>query len=102
MKGVNLARVARAQAPGTPLAVPLTGASIEVVRLHSPLPDDEQREVFYLALEGELVVDMPLGQFAHLTPGDSVTVPAGTSRRLCPVGEAVILRVTAASEKLSL
>ena len=99
MKGVNLARVAKAH--GGSLDLPLRGASVRAMSLSGPR-DDGTGEAFYLALDGELVVDLPHGEFTHLRPGDSVTVPAGTPRRLCPVGEAVLLRVHGSSEKPSL
>jgi hypothetical protein len=88
--------VARAQAPdGGSLAVPLDGVRVEALHLTRPLDEAGRLEAcLYVALEGEVVVDLPVGAFVHLRPGESATVEAGTARRLSPVGSAVVLRVS--------
>lgn len=94
MKGTHLARVAKAAAAAS-LAVPLDGVRVEVLSLRSRRDHEvHPAEALYLALEGEAVLDLPFGQYAHLRALESAVVPAGTRHRLSPVGEAVVLLVT--------
>ena len=93
VKGTNLARVARAAAAGR-LGVPLEGVEVEAIHLRGPLAETLAVEALYLALEGEVVVDLPF-DFAHLRRLETFGVAAGVPRTLNPVGDAVVLRVSA-------
>lgn len=59
-----------------------------------PLEAREERPwggVFYLLLEGELVVDLPEGAYLHLRPGEAAWIRA--PHALLPVGRAVLLEL---------
>ena len=88
-----MGRVARAQG-GSPLAIPLEGVRVEAVHLTSAVDEAGRGTCLYLALEGEVVVDLPVGEFVHLRSGEAVAIAAGAARRVSPVGSAVLLRVT--------
>jgi hypothetical protein len=66
------------------------GAGMEVLALEQPSPQ-APRKTFYLCLEGELLIDLPYGNFVHLHSGDCVTLEAEISRTLVPVQGAVVL-----------
>lgn len=77
---LRLAREGKVEVPGVP------------VRAY-PLDREEGREGkgFYLVLEGELVIDLPQGQYLHLKRGEAawVTEP----HRLVPVERVVLLEL---------
>ena len=95
MKGINLVSVARSQR--TDLSFPLEGVNVMTWYLFEPRTESLAVEVFYLALEGQVVLDLPSaagpGEFVHLRKGEGVKVLAGTQAVLSPVGEAVVLRI---------
>jgi mannose-6-phosphate isomerase-like protein (cupin superfamily) len=88
MKGTHLARVTKAQQQG--FKVPLENSRVETWFLTAPLDENVEAEVMYLALEGQVVIDIGL-EFVHLRNGESVVIEAKKSHRLSPVGEAVVL-----------
>jgi mannose-6-phosphate isomerase-like protein (cupin superfamily) len=91
MKGTHLARVTKAQQKG--FAVPLEKTRVETWFLNVPLEENTEAEVMYLALEGQVVIDIGL-DFVHLRNGESVVVEAKKTHRLSPVGEAVVLCIS--------
>jgi hypothetical protein len=95
MKGTNLVSVANSQR--TDLPFPLEGVNVTTLFLTEPRTELLEVEVLYLALEGQVVLDLPSsagpGEFVHLRKGEVVKVLAGTQAVLSPVGEAVILQV---------
>jgi hypothetical protein len=95
MKGTNLVSVANSQR--TDLPFPLEGVKVTTLFLLEPRTESLEVEVLYLALEGQVVLDLPSidgpGEFVHLRKGEAVKVLAGTRAVLSPVGEAVVLRV---------
>jgi hypothetical protein len=95
MKGTNLVSVARSQR--TDLPFPLEGVNVTTLFLTEPRTESLAVEVFYLALEGQVVLDLPSpagpGEFVHLRKGEAVKVLVGTQAVLSPVGEAVVLRI---------
>jgi hypothetical protein len=95
MKGINLVSVAHSQR--TDLPFPLEGVNVTTLFLTAPRTETLEVEVFYLALEGQVVLDLPSnagpGEFVHLRKGEAVKVLAGTQAVLSPVGEAVVLRI---------
>jgi mannose-6-phosphate isomerase-like protein (cupin superfamily) len=91
MKGTHLARVTKAQEKG--FAVPLEKTRVETWFLTEPLEQILEVEVMYLALEGQVVIDIGL-EFVHLRNGESVVIQAKTSHRLNPVGQAVVLCIS--------
>ena len=96
MKGTNLVSVVRSQR--TDLPFPLEGVRVTTLFLTEPRTELLAVEVFFLALEGQVVLDLPSaagpGEFVHLRKGEAVKVLAGTRAVLSPVGEAVVLRVS--------
>ena len=96
MKGTNLVSVANSQR--TDLPFPLEGVQVTTLFLLEPRTELLEVEVFFLALEGQVVLDLPSaagpGEFVHLRKGEAVKVAAGTRAVLSPVGEAVVLRVS--------
>lgn len=91
MKGTHLARVTKAQQKG--FAVPLENTRVETWFLNAPREETLAVEAMYLALEGQVVIDIAL-EFVHLRNGESVIIEAKTSHRLSPVGEAVVLCIS--------
>lgn len=91
MKGTHLARVTKAQQTG--FAIPLENTRLETWLLTEPREETLNVEVMYLALEGQVVIDIGL-EFVHLRTGESVVIDAQTSHRLNPVGEAVVLVIS--------
>jgi mannose-6-phosphate isomerase-like protein (cupin superfamily) len=91
MKGTHLARVTKAQQQG--FKVPLENSRVETWFLTAPLDENVEAEVMYLALEGQVVIDIGL-EFVHLRNGESVVIEAKKPHRLSPVGEAVVLCVS--------
>jgi mannose-6-phosphate isomerase-like protein (cupin superfamily) len=91
MKGTHLARVTKAQQQG--FAVPLEKTCVETWLLTVPKDEISNVEIMYLALEGQVVIDIGL-EFVHLRTGESVVIDANASHRLNPVGEAVVLSIS--------
>jgi mannose-6-phosphate isomerase-like protein (cupin superfamily) len=91
MKGTHLARVTKAQQKG--FAVPLERTRVETWFLTAPHEENLAVEVMYLALEGQVVIDIGL-DFVHLRNGESVVIEAKKPHRLSPVGEAVVLCIS--------
>ena len=75
---------------GEPQAVPGTG--LEVLALREAVGVRLERPVWLLALSGELIIDLPHGDFRVLKPGDSVRLSAGLAVTLTPLEETVLLR----------
>lgn len=77
---LRLAREEKVEVPG----VPVRGYT---------LVEKEEREdmAFYLVLEGELVIDLPQGQYLHLKRGEAARVTE--PHRLVPVERVVLLEV---------
>jgi hypothetical protein len=97
MKGINLVSVVNSQR--TDLPFPLEGVSVTTMFLTEPRSELLEVEVFYLALEGQVVLDLPSeagpGEFVHLRKLETIKVSKGTRVALSPIGEAVVLRVCA-------
>jgi mannose-6-phosphate isomerase-like protein (cupin superfamily) len=91
MKGTHLARVTKAQEKG--FAVPLENTRVETWYLTEPLEQRLEVEVMYLALDGQVVIDIGL-EFVHLRNGESVVIQAKTAHCLNPVGAAVVLCIS--------
>ena len=52
---------------------------------------DEPQDSYYLCLEGELLIDLPYGDFIHLKPHEAGWVEGGKARKLTPVGQVLLL-----------
>lgn len=88
MKGTHLARLALDLGR---VLVPMKGMHLEVERFDARKADLlSEGDLFYLVLDGEVVLDLPQKAFVHLRSGEATSVPAGTPHTLSPI-EAVIL-----------
>ncbi|QWK22472.1 hypothetical protein [Thermus antranikianii] len=77
---LRLAREGKVEVPGVP------------VRGYTLVGEEEREDMaFYLVLEGELVIDLPQGQYLHLKRGEAARVTE--PHRLVPVERAVLLEV---------
>ncbi|GBD40352.1 hypothetical protein HRbin38_00207 [bacterium HR38] len=77
---LRLAREGRVEVPGVP------------VRGYTLVGEEERQDMaFYLVLEGELVIDLPQGQYLHLKRGEAARVTE--PHRLVPVERVVLLEV---------
>lgn len=52
---------------------------------------DEARAGWYICLAGEVLLDLPHGDFVHLRAGEGCRLGPDTPRTLTPVGEATLL-----------
>ena len=87
---LNLIGLARSE-PGR--AVPVPGTGLAVMALIDTTSEALAAPLWLLLLDGDLIVDLPHGDFRHLSVGDSVHLPAsGISFE--PVEPSVILRRT--------
>lgn len=86
---LNLLQLARSGG-GRPQAVP--GRPLEVHAVPAGYEETPDGPLWLLLLEGELILDLPFGDFRLLKPGDSLTVPAGTPLAYQPVEASVVLR----------
>lgn len=84
---LNLLHLAKGD-PERPKAVPGTDLQVQALTAPTPL---EGLPVWLLLLEGELIVDLPHGDFRLLGVGDSVAL-RGEQATLTPLEAAVVLR----------
>jgi hypothetical protein len=90
MDGVlNLLALARS-APGQAVGVPGTG--LEVLALSAPQARTLQAPLWLLVLEGELIVDLPHGDFRILKAGDSLRLEPPLDIALNPLESTVVLQ----------
>jgi hypothetical protein len=90
MDGVlNLLSLARS-APGQAVAVPGTG--LEVLALEGPQARTLEQPLWLATLEGELIVDLPHGDFRILKAGDSLRLEPPLSITLNPLESAVVVQ----------
>ncbi|MBB6099591.1 hypothetical protein HNR42_003044 [Deinobacterium chartae] len=75
---------------GEPLALPGAPGKLLTWELRAPRMDLAQRSV-YLCLEGELLLDLPHGDFVHLRPLEACRIEAQVARTLTPVERASVL-----------
>jgi hypothetical protein len=90
---LNLIDLAKAAGGGLR---PVPGTGFEVQALLTPRGETLERELWLLVLQGELLIDLPHGDFRHLRRGDSLRLEAGLKVTLkitlTPLGETVLLR----------
>lgn len=89
MEPLNLINLARAAGGGLR---PVPGTDFDVQAVLSPSKQTLARGLWLLVLQGELVVDLPHGDFRHLKRGDSLQLTAGLEVTLTPIGDTVLLR----------
>lgn len=84
---LNLLQLAKgsglAQVPGAPLAVMFLDAS---------LAETPERELWLMVISGELIIDLPYGDFRLLAVGDCLRLGAGIPVSYKPLEDTVVLR----------
>ncbi len=85
---LNLIGLARSE-PGRPVTVPGTG--LAVMAIESSTPENLNQPLWVVVVDGDLIVDLPHGDFRHLKVGDSILLPA-VSVSFEPVEPVVMLR----------
>ncbi len=81
---INLAKAAgdgSRTVPGTPLKVKMAAKGEEVL----------ESDLWLLVLAGELIIDLPHGDFRHLKVGDSLKLQADMRVSYTPLSETIIL-----------
>jgi hypothetical protein len=86
-EALNLVSLAKA-AGGGAKAVPGTALKVRVVEKGAEVLASDR---WLLVLEGELIIDLPHGDFRHLKVGDSLRLEADTPVSYTPMRETVIL-----------
>lgn len=85
---LNLLSLARG-APGRRQAVP--GGALEVLAVDGGGPAEGVSGRWLILLAGDLLIDLPHGDFRHLGPGDRLTLPAGIEVGYKPLQPSVLL-----------
>lgn len=67
------------------------GTALSVLALQQAQQDTRQTSCWLSVLEGELIIDLPHGDFRLLKVGDCLTLPAGVPFTLNPVELVVVL-----------
>ena len=86
---LNLISLAKSGA-GEVQAVPQTDLRVQALTEPQPLVIED--DVWLLVLEGNLIIDLPYGDFRTLKRGDSLQLTAPLEVTLTPLGETVILQ----------
>lgn len=68
------------------------GSDLEVAALDATTPERLERPTWLLLLAGELIVDLPFGDFRKLAVGESLELPAGLRVSFEPLEPSVVLR----------
>ncbi len=87
---LNLPALARSAA-GIGQLVP--GTPFEVWAPEQGHREDLSRAVWLLVLEGDLIIDLPYGDFRHLRTGEAIHLTAGITAEYQPLEETVVLRL---------
>jgi hypothetical protein len=87
-RGLNLAALARS-AGGAPVEVP--GWPVEVQSLSAPSAVSGERARWLAVLSGEVLVDLPSGDFRVLKAGDGLAFPLGVRATLRSVARPAVL-----------
>lgn len=82
--------IALARGSGRPALVP--GTDLEVVAIDATTPERLTGATWLLLLSGELIVDLPYGDFRRLVAGESLQLPAGLEVSWEPLEASVVLR----------
>lgn len=88
---LNLINLAKGSAPSS--QVP--GTHLEVLVLSSSQDITVEKALWMLVLEGEVIIDLPFGDFRVLKLGDSLHLPVGLKIKVQALEEAVVLRQSA-------
>jgi quercetin dioxygenase-like cupin family protein len=78
-------------AKGSSSASNVPGTQLEVLVIQKTQELNLKHDLWLLVLEGELIIDLPFGDFRVLKNGDSLHVPAATTIKFQPVEDTTIL-----------
>lgn len=85
---LNLVALARSNPKGT--MVP--GTNLEVFIVEKVASQPLENALWLLVVQGELIIDLPYGDFRLLKKGDSLHLEKGTQLSFEPLNEVVALR----------
>lgn len=88
-QALNLIDLAKSS-PSKGVGVP--GTDFTVLMLAAKETRTLKRDLWLLTLEGEVIVDLPFGDFRVLAQGDSLHLSTGLEVTLAPLEEAVVLQ----------
>ncbi len=78
-------------AKGSSSASSVLGTQLEVLVIQKPRELKLDKSLWLLVLEGELIIDLPFGDFRVLKDSDSLHIPEHTTIKLQPVKDTIIL-----------
>jgi hypothetical protein len=84
---LNLLHLAKGSAQTT--QVP--GTSLEVLMIRKPQELNLQNSAWLMVLEGELIIDLPFGDFRVLKHGDSLRLPEQMNIKLQPIKDTIVI-----------
>ena len=88
---LNLVALARANPKGS--AVP--GTKLEAIIVEQEAMHELPSTIWLMVIQGELIIDLPYGDFRLLKKGDSLHLEKGTKVSFEPLKEVVALRQVA-------
>lgn len=81
-----------ALAKGNPKGSTVPGTNLEACIIEKQDSHDLSHDLWLLVLQGELIIDLPYGDFRSLKKGDSLHLEKGTNVSFLPLDEVVALR----------
>ena len=78
-------------AKGSATASQVPGTNLEVLSIRKPQEFMLQNSLWLLVLDGELIIDLPFGDFRVLKNGDSLHLPKQITIKLQPVKDTSVL-----------
>ena len=81
-----------ALAKGTPEGAILPGTNLEVSVIEKMAATELEQALWLMVLEGELIIDLPHGDFRILKVGESLHLPAGLKISFEPLEDVVALK----------
>jgi hypothetical protein len=70
----------------------IPNTNLELISLRKTQTVTLEKNLWLLVLEGELIIDLPFGDFRVLKAGDSLQLAKGLQVKMEPLEETVILR----------
>ena len=78
-------------AKGSATASQVPGTNLEVLMIRKPQELVLQNSLWLVVLEGELIIDLPFGDFRVLKNGDSLHLPEQINIKLQPIKDTSVL-----------
>ncbi len=79
-------------AKSNPSGSVIPGTQLEACIVSKQSKHELKQDLWILVLQGELIIDLPYGDFRLLKKGDSLHIEAGTSISFEPLDEVIVLR----------